>query len=238
MSRLTLVLAADPSRWRQDPPEIEGEVAAKVFQRDGHTCRFCDFHAPGHQEVMRFHGGLAMAGLDGLVTACPLCHECQYLGRDAVEQSFTVIWLPEVSQAVLNHLVRATHMVLHAYGEPAHMGERPVTDVPPVRSAFNAYRTLAARTEAARRRIGTTSPRELGAALISLPPALAPQRATLTGGLRLLSRGRLFRDGRDIYPDLLEGWAAKGGPCHGLLKSLLAEHRPTSMPQPPERPSS
>lgn len=234
MSRLPLILAADRLRWRQDPPEVEGEVANKVFERDGHTCRFCDFHAPGHQEVMRLDSGPASTSLDPFVTACPLCHECQYLGRDTVEQSFAVIWLPDVSQAVLNHLVRAVHIVLHAFGEPAHMGERPVTDTPPVRSAFNAYRALATRMDAALRRIGTTSPRELGAALLSLPPALAPRRRELAGGVRLLSRGRLFRDGRDVYPDLLEAWTAQGGPCHGLLKPLLAQHSPTAMPQFPE----
>ncbi len=234
MPRLPLVLTADPSRWRQDPPEVEAEVAQQVFARDRHTCRFCDFQAPGHQEVVRLDGGPGRPPLGSVATACPLCHECQYLGRDAVEQAFVVIWLPEVSQAVLNHLARAVHMVLHAYGEPAHMGERPVADAPPVRSAFNAYRALAARMEAAQRRIGTTSPRELGAALIGLPPALASRRKELAGGLRLLSRGRLFRDGRDVYPDLLEAWTDQDGACHGLLKPRLAEHPPTIKPRPPE----
>ena len=55
-----------------------------------------------------------------------------------------------------------------------------------------------------------------------LPPAALAKGAELTGGLRLLSRGRLFRDGEDVYPDLLDAWAAKGGPCHGLLKAQLA----------------
>lgn len=244
--RLPLALAADPSRWRQDPPRVEQGVADQVFGRDGHACRFCGFQAAGRQEVVRLDAGLSeiaqlprksfgfcceTAGLRrfargcpalaDLLTACPLCHDCRHLGRDGVEQGFAVIWLPEASQAVLNHLVRAVHVVLHEHGEPPHMAERPANDTPALRSAFNSYRALAGRMAQARSRIGTTSPRELGEALIGLPPAARAKGAELTGGLRLLSRGRLFRDGEDVYPDLLDAWTAKGGPCHGLLEAQL-----------------
>ena len=56
---------------------------------------------------------------------------------DAVEK---LVWAledptPEVSQAALNHLVRAVHVVLHAHGEPAHMAERPVRDNAALRAA-------------------------------------------------------------------------------------------------------
>ena len=70
----------------------------------------------------------------------------------------------------------------------------------------------------------------MGEALIGLPPAARAKGAGLTGGLRLLSRGRLFRDGEDIYPDLLDAWAAKGGSCHGLLKAQLARQSRSSLP--------
>ena len=220
--RLPLALAADPPRWRQDPLQVEEGVAAQVFGRDQHACRFCGFHAVGRQELVRLDAGQGLPALDSLATACPLCHDCRHLGRDGMEQGYAVIWLPEAAQAVLNHLVRAVHLVLHAHGEPPHMAERPANDTPALRKAFNSYRALAGRMAQARSRIGTTSPRELGEALIGLPPAALAKGAELTGGLRLLSRGRLFRDGEDVYPDLLDAWAAKGGPCHGLLKAQLA----------------
>ncbi len=217
MHRLPLALAAHPSSWRQDPPQVEGDTAAKVFARDGHACRFCGFCAPGHQEIACPDAGPPRPDLLNLVTACPLCHDCGHLGRETVEQSLVVIWLPEVSQAVLNHLVRTVHVALHVYGEPLHMAERPVGDDPPLRCAYNCYRALSDRMQHALRRIGTTSPRELGAALIGLPPAASARQAELSSGLRLLSRGRLFRDGSDIYPDLVRAWAEEGGPCHGLV---------------------
>ena len=218
--RLPLALAADPSCWRQDPLQVEQDVADQVFGRDRHACRFCGFQAVGRQEVVRLDAGFSeTAQLHSLATACPLCHDCRHLGRDGAEQGYAVVWLPEASQAVLNHLVRAVHLVLHEHGEPPHMAERPTGDTPALRSAFNSYRALAGRMAQARDRIGTTSPRELGEALIGLPPAARAKGAELTGGLRLLSRGRLFRDGEDIYPDLLDAWTAKGGPCHGLLRA-------------------
>ena len=240
--RLPLALAADPSCWRQDPLRVEQDVADQVFERDRHACRFCGFQAVGRQEVVRLDAGFSeiaqlaetrsvcgwfarsRPALDSLATACPLCHDCRHLGRDGAEQGYAVVWLPEASQAVLNHLVRAVHLVLHEHGEPPHMAERPTGDTPALRSAFNSYRALAGRMAQARSRIGTTSPRELGEALIGLPPAALAKGAELTGGLRLLSRGRLFRDGEDVYPDLLDAWTAKGGPCRGLLAAQLGRH--------------
>ena len=219
--RLPLALAADPSRWRQDPPRIEESVKDQVFERDRHACRFCGFQAVGRQEVVRLDADLGRPAPDSLATACPLCHDCRYLGRDGTEQGYAVIWLPEASQAVLNHLVRAVHLVLHEHGEPPHMAERPMSDAPALRSAFNSYRALAGRMAQARARIGTTSPRELGEALIGLPPAALAKGDALTSGLRLLSRGRLFRDGEDVYPDLLDAWTARGGPCRALLRAQL-----------------
>ena len=228
--RLPLALAADPSRWRQDPLRVEEDIAVQVFDRDRHACRFCGFRAVGRQEVVRFDEGQGRPMLANLLTACPLCHDCRYLGRDGTEQGYAVVWLPEASQAVLNHLVRAVHVVLHEHGEPPHMSERPMCDAPALRRAFNSYRALAGRMAQARSRIGTTSPRELGEALIGLPPAALAKGAELTGGLRLLSRGRLFRNGEDVYPDLLDAWTAEGGPCHGLLAAHLARQSRNLLP--------
>ena len=237
--RFPLALAADPSRWRQDPVRVEEGVAAQVFERDGYACRFCGFQAVGRQEVVRLDSGLGeiaqrfargFPAPADLLTACPLCHDCRHLGRDGMEQGYAVIWLPEASQAVLNHLVRAVHVVLHEHGEPPHMAERPMGDALPLRRAFNSYRALAGRMAQARSRIGTTSPRELGEALIGLPPAALAKGAELTSGLRLLSRGRLFRDNEDVYPDLLDAWMAEGGPCHGLLEAHLARQSRNLLP--------
>lgn len=226
MRRLPLALAAHPSSWRLDRPGAEGEAAAGVFARDRHTCRFCGLCAVGRQEVFHLDGDHDDEAADNLATACPLCHDCQHLGREGIEQDHALAWLPEVSQAALNHLVRAVHVALHAHGEPAHMAERPVRDNAVLRAAYATYRALAGRIDTARRRIGTASPREFGAALLGLPPAAAARRAELVGGLRLLSRGRLHRDGADVYPDLLDAWTAEGGSLRDILDVAEKAGRP------------
>jgi len=71
LPRLPLALAAEPSRWRQEPLQIEEGVAAQVFGRDGHACRFCGFQAEGHQEVVRIDAGQGHPALADLATACP-----------------------------------------------------------------------------------------------------------------------------------------------------------------------
>lgn len=226
MRRLPLALAAHPSSWRLDRPGAEGEAAAGVFARDRHTCRFCGLCAVGRQEVFHLDGDHDDEAADNLATACPLCHDCQHLGREGIEQDHALAWLPEVSQAALNHLVRAVHVALHAHGEAAHMAERPVRDNAVLRAAYATHRALAGRIDTARRRIGTASPREFGAALLGLPPVAAARRAELVGGLRLLSRGRLHRDGADVYPDLLDAWTAEGGPLRDILDVAEKAGRP------------
>ena len=67
---------------------------------------------------------------------------------------------------------------------------------------------LAARASGAVSRLGTDAPSELGSALCQLPPAVYARRGALLGGLRLLPRGRLFEDGRDIYPAIVDTWIA------------------------------
>jgi intracellular multiplication protein IcmJ len=204
---LPLTLTVHPSGWLRDGWD-EGEDPARILNRDRHTCQFCGLTCPSFQSVYHLDGDHARSDPDNLAAACPLCHACQHLGRETINQEFTLIWLPELSQAALNHVVRAVHLIFHAHGEPAHMAERPRADTPALRSAYRTYRALADRAGSARQRIGTTSPRDLGAALLGLPRSLPPRPSDLLDGMRLHGRGRMFRDGTDIYPDVLAAWAA------------------------------
>ncbi|HEY1783150.1 MAG TPA: hypothetical protein VGG79_22480 [Roseiarcus sp.] len=57
-------------------------------------------------------------------------------------------------------------------------------------------------------RFGTSSPRVLADALMRAKPEVYTDRARLLGGVRLLSRAKLFVDGEDIYPGLLDSIVA------------------------------
>ena len=77
----------------------------------------------------------------------------------------------------------------------------PLIQVP--NGALEAIRALEARSFEAETRLGASSPRVLGAALMRMKPKAYQDRARLLGGLRLWPRGRFFVDGEDIYPQLI-----------------------------------
>lgn len=213
MRLLPLGLTAKVASWRLEAATPTGGQASRALARDGHACRFCGLASGPWAEVFHRNGDHADDSLDNLATACPACHACQHLGRDGSDQEYLVIWLPHLTQAALSHLVRGIHLVFLDHGEPVHMAPPPAHDTPALRSAYAAYRELAACSSIAQANLGTASPRLVGEALFSLPPSAASRAAALVDGLRLLSRGRLLRNGVDVYPACLECWA---GPQRNL----------------------
>ena len=208
MRLLPLGLTANAASWRLEASKPVGEQASLALERDGHACRFCGLASGPWAEVSHRNGDHADNSPDNLATACPACHACQHLGRDGSDQEYLVIWLPHLTQAALNHLVRGIHHVFADHGEPVHMAEPPSQDTLALRSAYAAYRELAACASTAQASLGTSSPRLLGEALLGLPPSAASRAAALVDGLRLMSRGRLLRNGSDVYPECLECWAS------------------------------
>ena len=211
MRLLPLVPSARLPSCLADAPGTQ-EVRSSVLERDSHTCRFCGFHAAGSQEVVALDAAALPPSPDALATACLLCAAVQQLDRPTAGQETLLIWLPEVAQPVLNALVRGIHLALHRNGESPVLGSRPRQDNPTMRAAWSAYDALAARREAAELHVGTSSPCELAAALLEMPPASYSRRAALLGGVRVLHRGRHIQDGQDAYPKVLAGWAAAASP--------------------------
>ena len=207
MRLLPLRLTANAASWRLEATRPVGEQAFLALARDDHACRFCGLASGPWAEIFHRNGDHADDSLDNLATACPACHACQHLGRDGADQEYLVVWLPHLTQAALNHLMRGIHHVFLDHGEAAHMAGPSSQDTPALRSAYAAYREMAACASIAQASLGTSSPRLVGEALLNLPPSAASRAAALVDGLRLLSRGRLFRDGVDVYPACLESWA-------------------------------
>lgn len=209
MRFLPLTPSAHPSAWAVEMDEVGWEdIANQVFERDHHTCRFCGHFAMGWQDVFHLDGDHDNWALNNLVTACTLCHAAQHLGRATVGEELTLIWLPDVSQAALNCLVRRIHLTLHAHGEPADMAVTPRSQDRKVYAAIRAYHALVAEAATVEGRIHTCNPRDLGAALLTVEPPYRPRVPTALGGVRLLHRGRFFHQGRDIYPQVLSAWSA------------------------------
>jgi len=207
MRLLPLVLSAHPSAWNAD---VGGRRRERTVSPDS-SCQFCGFRAPGWQEPFHLNGDHDDDSSGNLAVACVLCKLTRDLGRPTIDAEATLIWLPEMSQAALNAVTRHIHHGLQALGEPPHMERRPQSDTPELRALYSAFTALRERGAAAQGRLGTTSPRALGAALLGLDSAAYERRASLLGGTRLLPRGRFYRDGKDVYPQLIDAF----NPTHG-----------------------
>lgn len=112
MAYLPVVLNAKRGNWQRFQARKRNQrflaVRDKIFVRDRHTCRYCGFQSQKYQEVVNHDNNYANNKTANLVTACSLCAQCFFLdsvGQDKNTGGY-VIYLPEISQADLNHFCR------------------------------------------------------------------------------------------------------------------------------------
>ena len=196
-------LASTGRRLSGDPHSVTDDLKAAVFKRDDHTCRYCGFRAERYQEV-NFVGETADGKPDGYVTACIFCQQCFRLERVAMQQSGTIIFLPEIGQAALNHICRAIYIARITQGAVAE-------------AAREALDVLLARKTAASERIGTDDPRVLASVLEEfLEEKEYAGRASRLKGIRVLPLDRrIVREGElefNQFPQVLAWWRGKDGP--------------------------
>ena len=161
------------------------------------SCPFCGVRFADGQEPLLCPDGSADF-------SCAPCHLVRHLERDTIAEEALLIWLPEMTQSALNALALGAHRRLARDGaldRAASPFALSPDEVP--NGALEAIRALEARSFEAETRLGASSPRVLGAALMRMKPRLYEDRARLLGGLRLWPRGRFFVDGEDIYPQLI-----------------------------------
>lgn len=113
MDLLPIVLSAKRGNWQRFNNRKGNatfrKIAAKVFQRDNFTCRYCGFESQKYQEVVNIDQNYSHNDIKNLATACQFCSQCFFLdsvGKDG-KTGATLIYLPEISQADLNHFSRA-----------------------------------------------------------------------------------------------------------------------------------
>lgn len=198
---LPLTFGTHPSAWSAalDGGEPCGQAYAGPAHQAG-PCRFCGDPRPVGPAPLPVDGDHTNRQAENLATACLHCRALHRLGCEQIEQEAVLIWAPDLTQAALNWLVRAVHRTFLAHGEAPILTSRPRADTPRLRAAFRTYQALERLSLDAERRIGTTSPRDLGAALLAMPP----HRRTVPAGMRLLHLGRHHIAGRDVYPALFE----------------------------------
>jgi hypothetical protein len=178
----------------------------------------CENGAPGraHRSSCPFCGVRLAEGRERFLCAdgfedssCVPCSLVRHLERKTIAEESVLVWLPDLSQAALNALANGVHRRLAGEGA-LYLAATPfaLTSSEAPNPALEAIRAIEMRQAEAERRLGTSSPRVLGEALMRAEPNLYADRAKRLGGLRLWPRGKFFVDGEDVYPRLVAGAAA------------------------------
>ena len=197
-------------RRRSDTESVSGSGnlprQEDVWRADDFICQFCGFRAEKYQRVVAGNWiGHRRTGL----TACIFCEPCFALETVGVVGTGYLIWLPEITQAELNHLCRAIYL---ARNQTEELAARAQT----------ALDALLSRRGEAKKRLGSDEPLLLGTAL--LENLAAPEydaRGKKLNGIRLLPLNRRLvampgGNAVDQFPAILEYWQSLKGPCSSL----------------------
>lgn len=233
-----LFLSVKCTNWRMDDAssaEADSEFATRrksALDRDKHTCQFCGFRNLKYQEVHHFNDDHSDNRLENLVTTCPFCHMCQHIGLAGRNKEAVLIWLPEISQVDLHHVVRTILMSMHVSDFIKKDPRAAPSLVKTFREAADVGRStmaaLEARQQEAERRL-TSDPLELANAMLLLPDEVYAKRRESLDGLRLLPLGRRFQGRTDNMRAQIETWVETQGPYTslkpnswtGLMRSVL-----------------
>jgi intracellular multiplication protein IcmJ len=204
--RLTLGVNRAQSIDKQTETRLEN-VRAEVFERDSNTCRFCGFQSDKYQRIAYKDSKPTNLDPDNLLTACIFCAQCMDLESAAAMESGVIIWLPEVGQAALNHIMRAAYISRLTKGPMMEAGDHIVDQ-------------LIDRRADAKRRLGCDDPAVLATVMKDfLDDKQYAQSAKRLAGLRLFPLDRrMIRDGETEYnqfPQILAYWRSRRGPMGG-----------------------
>jgi intracellular multiplication protein IcmJ len=192
-------------------PLKKGQLKEKIQQtleRDQYTCRYCGFQSRQYQKAIPKDWAAGDYASAELVTACPFCEQCFALETVGPMASGALVWMPDISQGLLNHVMRAVYAA-KAHGEAM-----------PAKMRDCAQRALDVFTHAkgeAKRRIGTDDPAVLASVLLEgVEEPAYRKRADKLSGLRLMPLDRRIVQGQtadaDQFPKMAQYWISADGP--------------------------
>lgn len=187
---------------------LDAELKQKVFARDDHTCRCCGFRSMKYQDTLYLNGRTDDLRLENMATTCIFCHQCFNLDQVTLMRSGVLVWLPEISQTELHHVVRAIFV--------ARISQGPVAE-----AARRALDVLMKRRDEARARLGTDDPYILASVLRDyISNKSYEMRGAKLDGIRLLPLDRRVIKEADLefnqFPQILAYWRSKDGPFSGV----------------------
>lgn len=171
----------------------------KILKRDDYTCRFCGFRSKQYQRVIPYADKK-----EEHVTACSFCEQCLLLERAGMMGTGVLIWLPEISQAELNHMARAIYVARS-------------TDDPLAAQATRALDALMARRADAKKRLGSDDPLLLATVMHeSLTDEELRKANDKLDGIKLMPLDKHVVRGPkgevNQFPQVVKYWSSGDGP--------------------------
>jgi len=171
--------------------------AEHILKRDDFACRFCGFRAVQYQRLA--------PTAEGFVTACGFCEQAMALERAGMMGAGVLIWLPEITQAELNHIARAIYVARADEGSA-------MADI-----AVRALDALMARRTEAKKRLGSDDPLLLATILHeNLTDGERAAAIPKLDGIRLMPLDKYMVRGKEsdinAFPQMIKFWRSAQGP--------------------------
>lgn len=205
--------AGKPKRRKPISKSELSKLIQQTLEKDSYTCCYCGFQAKQFQKAIPKDWAVNDPRDSEMVTACIFCEQCFALETVGPMASGTLIWLPEISQATLHHIMRAV------YASRAQMDIAPENIK---NCADRTFEVLFNRRGEAKRRIGTDDPMVLAAALLeNVNEETFHKREEKFSGIRLLPLDKRMipsNTGKDNdqFPRIIEYWVSDEGPLGNM----------------------
>lgn len=222
----TLRLSVKAKNWRMmdtHAADADAEfqmVRKKVLERDDYTCRLCGFKAAKWQEVHHVNDDHSDNRKENLWTVCSYCHMCQHIGLAGRNEEAVLVWMPEISQAQLHHIVR-TIQVAKRWSDTATKARAVRQETVKQAKKFEdgaaaLMSKLRERELVAHERLGTSNLLDLANIMLVMDDAQYERRGEFLHGYRMLPLGVRSSDGDDVMAKIVTTWLEPGGPYVNL----------------------
>lgn len=201
---ITLGVRPAPGAGKVSPAKTKA-MKEEALQRDGNTCRFCGFHALKYQRVI----ACADAGDPPYATVCTFCEQCLMPETTGITGAGLLVWLPELTQVQLNHIVRAIYVARSLREDE---GGEALANM-----ATRALDMITSRRADAKRRLGSDDPILLATIMQeNLSPEEKQTALTKLEGVRLLPAEKYMVHGpkgdANHFPQIVRFWSSPQGP--------------------------